>query len=134
MKRCLVADHSAVIRKVARHFLTEGRWHVEEAETAAETRDAYRATSPDLLILDWQIPGFDAVELVKELRRRDGRHRPRIVYLTSVEDRRDIWKALRAGADGYMLKPFDRTAFTQTLREILPDESASPSAPVALRA
>jgi two-component system chemotaxis response regulator CheY len=134
MKCCLVADSSAVIRKVARHFLTEARWRVDEAETAAETRGLYGNSSPDLVILDWQIAGSDAIELIKELRRLDSGYRPRILYLTSVEDRREIWQALRSGADGYMLKPFDRASFTQSLKELLPDEIAMPEIRVGLRA
>lgn len=134
MKCCLVADSSAVVRKVAKHFLTEGRWRVEEAESAADTRALYGTSTPDLVILDWQIAGSESVELIKELRRLDNGYRPRIVYLTSAEDRREIWQALRSGADGYMLKPFDRATFTQALKELLPDEIAMPEMRVGLRA
>ncbi len=134
MKCCLVADSSAVVRKVARHFLIQSRWRVEEADSAADTRAVYGASTYDLVILDWQISGGDAIELIQELRRMDNGYRPRIVYLTSVEDRREIWHALRSGADGYILKPFDRTTFNQALRELLPDEIAMAAAPVELRA
>jgi two-component system chemotaxis response regulator CheY len=120
MKRCLLADNSAVIRKVARHFLTEDRWLVDEAERAEEVLTAFDANHPDLVIIDWQLAGRDPIDVIKAIRRSEDGARPRVLYLTSENDRKEIWRALSAGADDFLLKPFDRQAFAGKLAELLP--------------
>ncbi|MFZ4809050.1 MAG: response regulator [Hyphomicrobiaceae bacterium] len=113
MKRCVIADSSAVIRKVAKRFLEQDGWQVSETETAEETLAAVTNQSPELVLLDWQLGTTD---LIETLRLRDTAHtRARIVYLTTEESRREIRAALRAGADDYMLKPFDRASFLAKL-------------------
>jgi two-component system chemotaxis response regulator CheY len=125
MKRCLLADNSAIVRKVAKHFLNDDGWHVDEAETADAVMAAYRASAPDLAILDWQLAGMPSEELIGRLRKLDDNSSTRIIFLTSEENRRTIWQALRCGADQYMMKPFDRASFSADLKESEP-RAASP--------
>ncbi len=114
MKRCVIADSSAVIRKVAKRFLEQDGWEVSEAETLEETLAAVTDHGPELVLLDWQLGSPD---LIETLRARDPAHaRTRIVYLNTEESRREIRAALRAGADDYMLKPFDRASFLAKLK------------------
>jgi len=120
MKRCLVADNSPIVRKVAKHFLTEGRWHVEEADNADDAAAVFTRVAPDLVFVDWQLAGMDAVELIKKFRRMEDGARPRILYVVSDENRHEIWRALKAGADDFLAKPFDRASFTGKVKELLP--------------
>lgn len=127
MNRCLLADNSAIVRKVAKHFLAEEGWQVEEAETAEAAIAAFRDGPPDLAIIDWQLAGLPWDELIVKLRKLDDDAQTRIIYLTSEENRRSIWHALRGGADQYMMKPFDRASFFTELKQ------SEPRTPSALR-
>lgn len=120
MKRCLIADNSAVIRKVAAHYLAENHWVVDEAETAAQVLAAVAAHSPELVIIDWQLSGMDALELIRSLRDHDQARSARIIYLTTEQNRREFWRAEKAGADDHLVKPFDRTSMMAMLKVTFP--------------
>jgi two-component system chemotaxis response regulator CheY len=116
MKRCLIADQSEIIRKVARHYLEQMSLEVLEADSADKALAICRDTKIDALILDWRLPGMTPVEFLSALRFAGGaKHRPLIIYATSENDPADISRALSAGADTYMMKPFDQGAFLDTI-------------------
>lgn len=112
MKRCLIADDSAVIRKVARQILERMNFEVLEAENGQEALERCLTYVPDFVLLDWQMPVSGAMEFLSGLRRNTSGRRPHIIYCTTENDPIDISKALAAGADDYLMKPFDRTMLT----------------------
>lgn len=116
MKRCLVADPSEIIRKVARHYLEQLSYEVLEADNAEEALELCRSNSINALILDWRLPDKTAVEFLTALRfSSEGTRRPLVIYATSENDAADISRAFSAGADTYLIKPFDKHAFMETL-------------------
>jgi two-component system chemotaxis response regulator CheY len=116
MKRCLIADQSEIIRKVARHYLEQLSYDVVEADSADDALALCRNNKIDVLILDWRLPGKTPVEFLTALRfSGENTRRPLVIYSTSENDPADISRAFSAGADTYMLKPFDRSAFLETL-------------------
>ena len=116
MKRCLIADPSEIIRKVARHYLEQMSYEVLEASSADEALALCREHSIDAIILDWRLPGKSPVEFLTALRFSGGNTRkPLVIYATSENDPADISRAFSAGADSYLMKPFDRTSFRETL-------------------
>lgn len=119
MKHCLLVDDSSVIRKVARRILEDFEFEVSEAEDGAQALEICRQTMPDLIFLDWSMPGIDGVEFLAILRKDevDG-DKPKVVFCTSENDVGQITRAMRAGADDYMLKPFDRSHIEAKLQEI----------------
>jgi two-component system chemotaxis response regulator CheY len=62
---------------------------------------------PDAVLLDWNMPVMDGLEFLKQLRREPGGHRPIVVFCTVENDKERIAEALEAGADEYIMKPFD---------------------------
>lgn len=119
MKHCLVVDDSSVIRKVARRILEDLEFDVSEAEDGSQALEICRQMMPDLIFLDWSMPGIDGVEFLAILRRDEvGGDKPKVVFCTSENDVGQIAKAMRAGADDYMLKPFDRSHIEAKLQEI----------------
>ncbi|MDR0482993.1 MAG: response regulator transcription factor [Cellulomonadaceae bacterium] len=64
---------------------------------------AFRQTQPDLILLDWMLPGKDGVQVAKEIRAESGTP---IIMLTARSDTADVVAGLEAGADDYMAKPF----------------------------
>jgi len=117
MKQCLLADDSAVIRKVARRILEDLDFDVLEAEDGRTALDICGEEMPDIILLDWNMPEFDGVEFLKELRRMEGGKQPKVVFCTTENDVVTIARAMRAGANHHLMKPFDRAILTAKLAE-----------------
>ena len=108
MKSCLIVDDSSVVRRVARRILEDMDYIVDEAEDGQEAFDKCRQEMPDAILLDWQMPIMGGLEFLKLLRAYVGGERPKVVYCTIENDIGHIAMALKAGANDYMMKPFDR--------------------------
>ena len=107
-KSCLVVDDSKVIRKVARHILESMAFEVDEAADGQEALTFCRANRPDVILLDWNMPVMSGMEFLKLLRQRGHADQPKVVFCTTENDMAHIRAALEAGADEYVMKPFDR--------------------------
>lgn len=108
MKTCLVVDDSKVIRKVARRILEELSFSVQEAVDGKDALDQSLANAPDAVLLDWNMPVMDGLEYLQELRAADGIAQPIVVFCTTENDLSHIRRAIEAGANEYIMKPFDR--------------------------
>lgn len=118
MRLCLIVDDASVIRKVARHIIESMRFTVVEAESAQQAIESCRNEMPDLILLDWQLPGSTATETIAAIRALRQDRRPIIVYCTTDYDTTDISRAFAVGADTFLLKPFDRESIDAKLSEI----------------
>jgi two-component system chemotaxis response regulator CheY len=107
MKSCLVVDDSRVIRKVARRILEDLDFTTSEAGDGLEALTVCRKQMPDAVLLDWNMPVMTGIEFVRQLRREPGGERPIVVFCTTENDIDHISEAIRAGADEYIMKPFD---------------------------
>jgi two-component system chemotaxis response regulator CheY len=118
MKHCLVVDDSRVIRKVACRILAALAFETEEAADGEDALQACRRKMPDVILLDWQMPNMDGIEFLRALRgERDG-NSPIVVFCTAENDVAHITEALGAGADEYIMKPFDRSIIEAKLAEV----------------
>ena len=107
MKNCLIVDDSNSIRKVTTRILERLDFKVAEADGEPSALAACEAEMPDCVIVDWQVPDMDSLRFLKMLRGMRGGNLPKIVYCLSEYDPMQVAKAIRHGADGHMLKPFD---------------------------
>ena len=107
MKTCLIVDDSRVIRMVARRILEALGFDIAEAADGAEALAFCRAAMPDAVLLDWRMPVMDGLEFLQALRREPGGSAPRVVFCTTENEPDRIREALAAGADEYIMKPFD---------------------------
>jgi two-component system chemotaxis response regulator CheY len=108
MKRCLVVDDSMVIRKVAARILEDFGFEIAEAADGMQALEECRSAMPDLIILDWNMPVMNGLEFLLELRRSEGGEGPKVVFCTTENDVDHITQAIDAGANEYIMKPFDR--------------------------
>lgn len=108
MKTCLVVDDSSVVRKVARRILEDMDYVVTEAEDGQEAYDKCREEMPDSILLDWNMPIKSGLEFLRDLRGFTGGDKPKVVFCTTENDVGHIAMALKAGANEYIMKPFDR--------------------------
>lgn len=107
MRTCLIVDDSRVIRKVSRHILETLGFTVDEAENGKEGLDACAKAMPDVILLDWNMPVMTGIEFITQLRQRAGGDKPKVVFCTTENDVAHIREAISAGADEYVMKPFD---------------------------
>ena len=118
MKTCLVVDDSSVIRKVAKRILEGMEFQILEAEDGQQALDACQRMLPDAILLDWNMPKVDGYEFLRMLRRLPQGDRPKVVFCTTENDVAHIARALHAGANEYIMKPFDREIVEAKFQEV----------------
>ncbi len=118
MPTCLIVDDSAVIRKVARRIVETLGFTAAEAEDGAEGLQVCRQAMPEAILLDWNMPNVDGYAFLQEIRRMPDGDRPKILFCTTENDVGAIARALRAGADEYIMKPFDRDILKAKLEQV----------------
>jgi len=117
MKTCLIVDDSRIIRKVARRILEEFDFEVVEAADGVEALACCRTLMPDVVLLDWVMPVMDGITFLRQLRAERGGREPKVIFCTAETEPARIREALAAGADEYMMKPFDGEILESKLAE-----------------
>ena len=107
MKTCLIVDDSRVIRKVSRHIVEGFGFEVSEAENGLDALDRCQETMPDLILLDWNMPIMSGIEFIVALRETGGGGQPKVMFCTTEHDVGHVREGIAAGADEYVMKPFD---------------------------
>lgn len=107
MTHCLVVDDSRMIRRVASRILKDLKFETSEAENGQEAIDKCRIDMPDAILLDWNMPVMDGMNFLKELRNEPEGQTPIVVFCTAERDIDKITQAIEAGANEYIMKPFD---------------------------
>ena len=118
MRLCLVVDDSSVIRKVARRILESLNFQIQEAEDGEQAIEACRRQMPEVILLDWNMPKMDGYEFLRNLRRMPGGGAPKVVFCTTENDVAHIARALHAGANEYIMKPFDKDIVEAKFQEV----------------
>jgi two-component system chemotaxis response regulator CheY len=118
MRTCLVVDGSSVVRKIARRILENMDFHVVDAEDGKEALELCNRGLPEAILLDWNMPVMDGREFLGNLRRMPGGDTPKVVLCSTEHEIGHLARALDAGADDYILKPFDRDDVAAKFEEI----------------
>lgn len=118
MKQCLVVDDSSVIRKVARRILENLDFDIAEAEDGQKALDHCSNSMPEAILLDWNMPIMDGMDFLVHLRKLPGGDRPKVVFCTTENDIDHISRAIAAGANEYIMKPFDREILETKFQEV----------------
>jgi len=107
MKTCLIVDDSKVVRMVARKILEGLNFEIAEAEDGQQALDVCMDEMPAVVLLDWNMPVKNGLEFLLDLRALDGVEQPVVVFCTTENDMAHIQEAIKAGANEYIMKPFD---------------------------
>ncbi len=107
MKSCLVIDDSRVVRKVASRIMFDLGFDCREAEDGQKACDACEESMPDAIILDWNMPIMSGIEFLERLRKMEGGENTKVVFCTTESDVNHIQRAMKTGANEYIMKPFD---------------------------
>jgi two-component system, OmpR family, phosphate regulon response regulator PhoB len=119
MARILVVEDEPAIAELITLNLRHDGHEVQVAPSSQDADDAIRAALPDLVLLDWMLPGESGVQLAQRWR-RDARTRELpILMLTARSDERDVVQGLDSGADDYLTKPFSPSVLVARIRSLL---------------
>lgn len=118
MKTCLIVDDSRVVRKVARRIFEDIRFECLEAEDGLIALDKCKESMPDIILLDWNMPNMNGLEFLEALRSSPGGDRPKVIFCTTENDMSYIQRAITAGADEYIMKPFDNEIIAGKLSQV----------------
>ncbi len=117
--RILVVEDEAAIREMLRFALAREGFDVEEAGDAAQARECIARRPPDLVLLDWMLPGVSGLELVRRLRREESTRRLPVIMLTARTGEEHKVAGLELGADDYLTKPFSPRELVARIRAVL---------------
>ena len=108
MATVLIVDDSSVVRKIARRILEGADFRVEEAKSGGEGLAFCAHAIPDAILVDANMPNIDGYEFVKRLRAMAGGKSAKVVFCLSETNTAHLARAIHAGANEFVLKPFDR--------------------------
>ena len=117
-RTCLIVDDSRVIRKVSSKIARSLGYVAIEAENGEEALARCKQAMPDLVLTDWNMPEMDGIEFVAKLRAIPTPKEPVVVFCTSNGEAKDIHEGISAGADDYIVKPFDEAALRAKLEKL----------------
>ena len=117
-KTCLVVDDSQVVRMVTRKILESLGFAVVEAENGEVALAKVLDIKPDVILLDCSMPVMNGLKVLQELRMCEEISQPVVVFCTTDNDVEHIDKAIEAGANEYIMKPFDRGIVESKFQEL----------------
>ena len=115
----LCVEDEASIRGMIRFALEREGYQVSEAENAVQAREQVANQTPDLLLVDWMLPGLSGVELVKRFRRDELTREIPVIMLTARNEEDDMIVGLDAGADDYLTKPVSMKSLSARIKALL---------------
>jgi two-component system phosphate regulon response regulator PhoB len=119
MANILVVEDEPAIAELVMLNLRHGGHTVRRAADAAQAQAAVTAELPDLVVLDWMLPGDSGIGLARQWRASARTQGLPIVMLTARSDDRDVVQGLDAGADDYLAKPFSPAQLLARVRAVL---------------
>ncbi len=117
MKTCLIVDDSRVVRKVATRIIEKFGFAIAEAEDGEKAYAYCEQQVPDVILLDWYMPVMNGLEFLKKLRTMPGGDKPVVIFCTTENDMGHIQQAMLAGANEYVMKPFDEEILSGKLTQ-----------------
>lgn len=117
-RTCLIVDDSRIIRKVARRIVEGLGFEVDEAADGSEALAFCSGVIPEVILLDWSMPVMDGMTFLRRLRALPGGMAPKVLFCTIETRAERIAEALSAGADDYVMKPFDGEILTSKFAEV----------------
>jgi len=117
--KILVVEDEPAIREMTAFVLSQTGYTVLQAEDAAEARAHLANTPPDLILMDWMLPGASGIELTRELKRNTVTQDIPVIMLTARGEEDDKVRGLECGAEDYVTKPFSPRELLARIKVIL---------------
>lgn len=120
----LIVDDEASIRDMVRMALELDNFEVSDAGNAHAAAKLLETSTPDLILLDWMMPGISGIDFAKRLR-SEGNSEIGIIMLTARDSEDDLIRGLDIGADDYIKKPFSTKELVSRIKAILRRQSGT---------
>ena len=117
-KQCLIVDDSEAVRRIVKHMLAAMGLSSAEAANGHEALNVCGTAMPDAILLDWVMPTLSGLDCLQAIRRMPGGDQPAVIYCTSENSPAEFARALAAGANEVIVKPFNREALRQRLASV----------------
>lgn len=118
-KKFLIVDDFSTMRRIVRNLLKElGYTNVDEAEDGAMALAKLRSEPFDFVVSDWNMPGMDGLEMLKQMRADAALAKIPVLMVTAEAKKENIIAAAQAGASGYVVKPFTAATLDEKLAKI----------------
>lgn len=115
----LVVDDFSTMRRIVRNLLKElGYTNVDEAEDGVQALTKLRSDKYDFVVSDWNMPNMDGLTMLKKIRADDALKKLPVLMVTAEAKRENIIEAAKAGASGYVVKPFTAATLDEKLHKI----------------
>ena len=118
MSDILIADDSEFMRNLLREILEEEHDIVGEVENGVEAVETYKEHDPDLVMMDIVMPIRDGIEATDEI--KTSNPDANVIICTSVGQEKKMKEAVKAGADGYITKPFQKPSVIEAIEDVVP--------------
>ncbi|MEZ7009389.1 phosphate regulon transcriptional regulator PhoB [Aeromonas sp. S13(2024)] len=118
-KRILVVEDEAPIREMLCFVLEQKGYETIEAEDYADGLAKVREPYPELIVLDWMMPGGSGIQFIRQLKQDEVTRQIPVVMLTARGEEEDKVRGLEAGADDYITKPFSPKELTARLHAVM---------------
>jgi len=118
MPDVLIADDSEFMRNLLREILEEDHTIVGEVENGVEAVEVYKEQTPDLVMMDIVMPIRDGIEATSEI--KSSNPNANVIMCTSVGQEEKMKEAVKAGADGYITKPFQKPSVMEAIEDVVP--------------
>ena len=119
LKTILIADDEANLRTLVHTTLEDPECRILEASDGNAALELARREKPDLVLIDWMMPGMTGIEVMKALRSDPSTAKVPIIMLTAKGQEKDREQAFKAGTDFYLVKPFSPLELLKKVREVL---------------
>ena len=116
-KNVLIVDDSEFMRNLLREILEEEFEIAGEAENGVEAVEMYNETQPNLVMMDIVMPIRDGIEATTEI--KDNNPDSNVIMCTSIGQEEKMKKAVKAGADGYITKPFQKPSVMDAINDVI---------------
>jgi two-component system phosphate regulon response regulator PhoB len=123
----LVVEDEAALATMLRYNLEKQGFRVEEAADGQEALTRLAERAPDLVLLDWMLPGVSGIEVCRQIRRRNATRDVPVIMVTARTEDQDAVRGLNTGADDYITKPFNMDTLLARMRALLRRAGAVPS-------
>lgn len=118
-KRILIVDDEPAIRNMVAFAVRKGDYEPVHAADARQAQEAIATRVPDLILLDWMLPGTTGIELARRWRRESLTREIPIIMLTARGEENDRVGGLEAGVDDYVVKPFSARELLARIRAVM---------------
>lgn len=117
--KILVVDDFSTMRRIIKNLLRDlGFNNVSEADDGLTALPMLKSGSYDLLITDWNMPGMQGIDLLKEVRADDSLKHIPVLMVTAEQKKEQIVEAAQAGVNGYIVKPFTALILKEKMEKI----------------